>query len=118
MSSEKYKIGGKKYGTKKKDEDKLVDNMDFFWRNDNAVYSSNGVLNNVTEKNGFYYYNKSISSYSKEYEVIFDMNKRTFSIKDNIGVIRIIVSNFQGDLCQCVTIDEGGSCKLKKYWIK
>lgn len=46
-------------------------------------------------------------------EVIFDMNKRTFNIKDKNGVIHTLVSDFEGELYPHVMVVVG-YCKLLK----
>lgn len=54
---------------------------------------------------------------NKNIEAIFDMNKRTFSIKDKDGKIHTFITDFEGDLTPYVEIEKG-SCKLLKAWIE
>lgn len=88
----------------------------FNWDKNNQINGKNGIKNSVTTGYSKYYLEK-INIENDIYEVIFDMNKRTFSIKDKDGKIHTIVTDFKGYLTPYVSINDG-YCKLLKSWIE
>lgn len=92
------------------------DKKKFSWDNNNQINGENGIINSVTAGYSKYYVEK-INVENNEYEVIFDMNKRTFNIKDKNGKIHTIITDFKGYLTPYVSI-KNGNCQLLKSWIE
>lgn len=92
-----FKIGAK---------DKSNPNKEFYWS-----------LKEIKCYNGKKCKFESYTINNSNIEAIFDMNKRTFSIKDKDGKIHTFITDFEGDLTPYVQIKKG-SCKLLKSWIE
>lgn len=91
-----FKIGGK---DKRKEKD-------FYWS-----------LKEIKCNNGKKCEFESYTIDNNNIEAIFDMNKRTFSIKDKDDKIHTIITDLEGNLTPYVIIEQG-YCKLLKTWIE
>lgn len=92
IESSHFQIGVDKYISRNYSED---DDMKFYWDSKS---------------------NNSIEITNNKYEVIYDMNKRTFNIKDKNGVIHTLVTNIKTGIPFVALYL--GYCKLLKSWIE